>query len=318
MVDRVWVAQELTLSVDPWVQIANTKMRWGWFCSLLRDIDSHVQGPELSLLVARMRNMDSLRCASTANGYKLFDILQKRKGLGVKDARDMIYAHLGIVGLSSTKSALLAVDYIKSISEVYTDAALYMMKSSGLFSVLSLIERVDTFDHLYDLPSWVPNWTSSGFLSDLGVTAERASGVYHTIPELKSVLGCAVYPLGTIEVVREDTPPVSDLPELRGTAEWKNITSQDMQDDWRRGENENVEVEWRSVTLVLQQQLKIWLGDEFYPIPKFFHEQPFQYWDRPYNLYDKGVDRFPTSLESLFEKASKYGAHKLLHPRDLL
>jgi hypothetical protein len=104
---RVWVLQELILSPDPWVQLGTCRVRWNVFCAQLLNppprppnrfhgglgllFDMHNAGKELGpswLLGIRpySRKMDDI-----------FQILRSRRGFGVTDPRDMVYAHMGII-----------------------------------------------------------------------------------------------------------------------------------------------------------------------------------------------------------------------------
>jgi hypothetical protein len=68
----------------------------------------------------------------------LLPILHSRRGFGVKDPRDMIYAHLGIVDTNSVLARLrdfIQVDYNKTIREVYMDAALDLIQLRRNFDI---------------------------------------------------------------------------------------------------------------------------------------------------------------------------------------
>jgi hypothetical protein len=55
----------------------------------------------------------------------LLSILEDRRGLGVFDPRDMLFAHLGVVRLGS--GSLVNVDYTKTTKQVYEDLATYLL-----------------------------------------------------------------------------------------------------------------------------------------------------------------------------------------------
>lgn len=311
--NRVWVLQELVLSANPWVQISVTKMRWAHFCYLLFQKDSDDLGIKMPPLAQlsdmndffehHIRTSIEIWYSKEERKDALLLILQTRRGLGVKDPRDMIYANVGLVELNSPNCArykeLLDVDYGKTISEVYTDAALYLIKSGHGAGVLSHVEDVDPDDRPFNLPSWVPDWTSGKYLRKAAVYPEQGYGTLHTISTAREVLGCTVYRLGTIDSVREDMPPVLGLPEIHQTAEWEEIS------------NQNTGDEWEHVRLVLQQQLRIWLGDKCQPNPKLPEDNDFHQWRGPMI-----VDHI--SLESLFQLASKHGAQEVIHAQETL
>jgi hypothetical protein len=58
----------------------------------------------------------------------LLDLVTSRRGLGVTDPRDIIYGHMGLVGLpldgvpfGSNESLLKAPEYGKSVEDVFMD-----------------------------------------------------------------------------------------------------------------------------------------------------------------------------------------------------
>ena len=168
-----WMLQELVLSADPWIQVGTHRnlIRWNMFCDhLLYPPSSDALSGGLQLL-SDMQNARTKLAPSWLRGansmlQKQHDLLQAlypRRGFGVKGPRDMIYAHLGIVDANSKHAKLndfIQVDYSKTISEVYMDAALYLISLRRIFDFLSHVEDVPLGHRRDDLPSWVPDWTS--------------------------------------------------------------------------------------------------------------------------------------------------------------
>jgi hypothetical protein len=106
------------------------------------------------------------------NFPSLEDILFSRQGFKTSDLRDIIYGHLAIAGLHRPESktfGAISVDYTKSVSEVFTDAAAYIYTSSGCLNLLRRVELKDSSRRRQDLPSWVPDWSldSSNVLQPL-------------------------------------------------------------------------------------------------------------------------------------------------------
>jgi hypothetical protein len=155
--NRVWVLQELVLSADPWIQIGPRRVRWNVFSgrllSSVKDLSTDIQSG-----VKHLSRMEDARRAfgdSLFQGVKfaedefnsgtfssdLLKILHTRRGAGVSDPRDMIFAHLGILGINSQDDGLrefITVDYRRSVAELYGDVTRYFMHSRGGFGVLSL------------------------------------------------------------------------------------------------------------------------------------------------------------------------------------
>jgi hypothetical protein len=109
--------------------------------------------------------------ATTVQAAEYFETLvktpQKRRGLGVQDPRDMVFAHLGIAGTinESDDSAIcrgMIVDYESSTKEVYEQFAYFALKHGGQYDLLQYVEEIDTLEERNgDLASWCPDWTSS-------------------------------------------------------------------------------------------------------------------------------------------------------------
>ncbi|KAI9640013.1 hypothetical protein NHQ30_011573 [Ciborinia camelliae] len=117
----------------------------------------------------------------------LLSILIARRGAGASDPKDIIYGHLGIVGVDSshlTQSEsrdkyyletwdcyvsipdLPIVDYTKSIDEIFIDAARHIAVASTAFSESQLTfweflhqcEVKNPAARRSNLPTWVPDW----------------------------------------------------------------------------------------------------------------------------------------------------------------
>ncbi|EPE32048.1 hypothetical protein GLAREA_12130 [Glarea lozoyensis ATCC 20868] len=184
---RVWVLQELVMSRDPLLQLGRSRMRWDTFNQYLklRPLWAQPSVHELSSqeigvvhntldnlrtplrgvndLYRPFRDMHLVR--SKFQGWKLNidlpaglnlgEILQSRRGFGVLDPRDMIYAHLGMVPNKYGQK----VDYGQSVSQVFTRIAIGLFCESSDLSWLGKIGRACLGDKIEGLPSWVPNWT---------------------------------------------------------------------------------------------------------------------------------------------------------------
>jgi hypothetical protein len=149
------------LSANPWIQLGTRRIQWNRFCDhLLYPPSSDELSGGLQLL-SDMQNARTRLAPSWLRGrhlkrqkqHDLLQALHARRGFGVKDPRDIIYAHLGIVDTNSEPAELrnliqvyyahlgivnanselarlkdfIQVDYNKTIREVYMDAALYLI-----------------------------------------------------------------------------------------------------------------------------------------------------------------------------------------------
>jgi hypothetical protein len=180
--NRVWVFQELVLSRDPWLQCGGRRVRWDDFCAISSAIGkqfvhstSHTPGPisidetpELQLLQP-LQEMQASRHrfhyttkSDDYNGSEnsLLDLLSLRRGLGASDARDLVFAHLGVASDYRKDPKTFSVNYKLSIPQVFAEAARYIIEQrDGLDKVIEQISDVEVSDWLLDLPSWAPDWT---------------------------------------------------------------------------------------------------------------------------------------------------------------
>ncbi|KAH8589922.1 heterokaryon incompatibility protein-domain-containing protein, partial [Bisporella sp. PMI_857] len=165
---RVWVLQELVLSLDPWLQCGTSLARWHDFREYISSTGL-AQGMEGARVASEMANLHleySKMRHETVHGYmreinpkdiakQLLEILISRRAFGVQDPRDMIFAHLGLIDKRDPRS-VLTVDYVKSKRTIYTQVANYLLDNLYNYSILSLAEGSGERDK--DLPSWTPDW----------------------------------------------------------------------------------------------------------------------------------------------------------------
>jgi hypothetical protein len=125
-------------------------------------IHSPERGIELLLSMERFRRQDHHANEVTRgrSGYCQFlELLESRRGLGVTDPRDMVFAHLGIRYWAPETIPLL-VDYRKDCSEVFGGVSKLLSRSGDLHLVLSFVEDLEQEERRHGLPSWVPDWTA--------------------------------------------------------------------------------------------------------------------------------------------------------------
>ncbi|KAH6707740.1 heterokaryon incompatibility protein-domain-containing protein [Leptodontidium sp. MPI-SDFR-AT-0119] len=151
---RVWVFQELVLSRDPWVQCGNLRARWTDLCNMLISSSWKQSSNELQVLA----DMNSSRGPAR---LKFFTLLASRRGLGATDARDMIYANMGIASDLSSLLDYVQVDYRKSCEEVYESVARYLLENIGPDGPSVFFPHAASNGHSKrkDLASWAPDWS---------------------------------------------------------------------------------------------------------------------------------------------------------------
>jgi hypothetical protein len=153
---RVWIYQELILSREVWVQCGRARILWEIMCTAFPEIKDYHESPNEVIsndnpvmLLASMYHMRKEFKMALLNGDKfpsLKDVLFARQGFNVSDTRDMVYGHLAVAGLHSPESKTswnISVDYTKSVSQVFIDAAAYIYTSSSSLNLLLGVELKD-------------------------------------------------------------------------------------------------------------------------------------------------------------------------------
>jgi hypothetical protein len=189
---RIWVFQELVLSRDPWVQCGKSRLNWTTFCgTLLRtsvveesDHSPAVFPSEYIALENYYTKFETLRSLNgVGTSYRIdkverqgvselaiLDLVTFRRRLGVTDPRDIIFGHMGLVGMpldgvpfGSNESLLRAPKYGKSVEDVFMDFAHDMMEWYGFLEIFSYREALCPSKRMSNLASWAPDWSVHPF-----------------------------------------------------------------------------------------------------------------------------------------------------------
>ncbi|PMD54007.1 HET-domain-containing protein [Hyaloscypha bicolor E] len=172
---RVWILQELVLSQDPWIQCGTSATGWTCLYSHVFDISlKRLLKPEERIvhsmgrlhLQHRSLEWDKNETAENETPWfaeRLYDLLKSRKGFGVTDPRDMLFANLGLVGHATEYENeflhLIMVDYQKNEAKVYSDLARYFLESFDDFRIFALLDPNEKRCES-EAPSWAPDWVS--------------------------------------------------------------------------------------------------------------------------------------------------------------
>ena len=179
---RVWVFQELVFSKDPRVQVGRHRFSWNalYYAANPRvkgdspDTDrlDVAQGPKLLVDMHQARQerhaqekarMDAFATRSMPNhvkkrhGLRMIDLLGARRGLGVKFAKDMIFAHLGFA--SDGAELTERINYSMTWAQVYHAFARYMIDKGLHWYLFDEIGDRDISTGLDGLASWAPDWS---------------------------------------------------------------------------------------------------------------------------------------------------------------
>ncbi|PMD30442.1 HET-domain-containing protein, partial [Hyaloscypha variabilis F] len=173
---RVWVFQELVFATNPWVQCGKARARWATVYKTLLDVDTSLldenQRQRYKIVKEMHQAWDNQQSSPRATklqdkrvslgnkdrtaGNSMLELVKARRGLGVTDPRDMIFAHVGFA--SDSEHENLKVDYSKTTQEVYVDFALFVMEKHGWGTLLENVDYPKSQPRLKGLPEWVPDW----------------------------------------------------------------------------------------------------------------------------------------------------------------
>ncbi|OAG11023.1 uncharacterized protein CC84DRAFT_502368 [Paraphaeosphaeria sporulosa] len=206
---RVWVVQEIAVSANITMQCGQRFMSWDDFCKVIllepRVNDRYGLSLENKQLYENVTELFLTRCAflsscglehllplwHNAIGYQetrgtyVLDMVARSRRLEATDPRDKIFALLGISSGVDPDDSRIAVDYSKSLSQVYEDFARYTIDAGRSFDVLSY--AVASLE--WDWPTWVPDWrqtmpTSRNILSCIPLYAGGGQGRQHESSEM--------------------------------------------------------------------------------------------------------------------------------------
>lgn len=170
---RIWVVQEFALAKDVVFLCGDTQLSWRSCQAALEALTAfnaeHTDKPRQARLHdRRLRQLQTHRFSRILRLFKIRNDLQRQrrptmwdlltlKGFGMRatDDRDFIYALTGISSDSTVKH--LYPDYTKRAVQVYTDVARSFL-AEGRLRTLWLCSQPR---QLADLPSWVPDWSST-------------------------------------------------------------------------------------------------------------------------------------------------------------
>ncbi|PMD17916.1 hypothetical protein NA56DRAFT_648340 [Hyaloscypha hepaticicola] len=170
--ERLWIWQEVRLpSGDTIVKCGHQEIRWSSVCQailyLLRMDLSHGNHDLLNMRVNSVLQL----CNKHSYGYvPLAELLDATKNCKCSDPRDRIFALLSLLDPSERVIGIEA-DYSKTVSEVYTNAALSTIKFS---QALDIMETTGLEENNLGLPSWVPNWPCRAIEKSLGYSVAAA------------------------------------------------------------------------------------------------------------------------------------------------
>ncbi|EPE35036.1 hypothetical protein GLAREA_10731 [Glarea lozoyensis ATCC 20868] len=186
---RVWILQELAFSRDPWVHCGKQSIHWDMLQKpsinpfrnepLYRELhlmNYHRVDPESRRFRPQIQSdLHSLAGNSHSEERREFIVRFKglvltRRGRGVQDPRDMVFAHVNLAGLykypatDTRVQELFSADYKKSCAYVYQEIVKFIMTENPVM-VHDLLADAESMIKLEDrklgLATWTVDWSES-------------------------------------------------------------------------------------------------------------------------------------------------------------
>lgn len=150
--ERMWTTQELGVADNAQVIYDGTSVSWEHF--LYVTFYLHFTCGYLLPNIDKLLAMEKIRLRWTdSKRLSLFDLLRECRQRKATDAKDKIYALIGLMG--DQLNPLLRPDYTKSVGEVYALTTQHFITQSGLLDPICGWQ----FDNCHDFPSWVPDFS---------------------------------------------------------------------------------------------------------------------------------------------------------------
>ena len=167
--ERVWILQELLLSIDPWLQCGRRRVRWDDFSRTYRDTDfAGCDGDTFyDMCILRTERLGKKYSMvplaekdESSNVQDFFGTLGRRRGMGATDPRDMIFAHMGLFDLrGSSFGGRRMINYQQTTKQVYEQFTYHMYDSINIID-LSDAEDLRPLEYRpQNLATWCIDWT---------------------------------------------------------------------------------------------------------------------------------------------------------------
>lgn len=231
---RVWIFQELILSRDPWVQIGRRRVRWKDFCHLLlHNGPSSLSrgkpddGEEPLRMLDRM-NRSYINGGGGNNAGNMLALLKARRGLGATDARDFVFAHLGIASDQWNVAQSVPIDYCSALGHVFARMAFYILETEDVETLITLLDQQAGVTN-GEIPTWAPDWRMvpspcAPMYKSNKLSHARVLLAPTLFLEKHNILGLVGHSVGTIKDVSA-TFPMSSTLDLQGMVSYQDTVS---------------------------------------------------------------------------------------------
>ncbi|KAB5511652.1 heterokaryon incompatibility protein-domain-containing protein [Coniochaeta sp. 2T2.1] len=220
---RVWIFQELTLSRDPWVQCGRSRTRWADLSSLLL-YNTPANGD------GKLKMLESMnRSRQGSNAGNMLSLLQARRGLGATDARDFVFAHMGIASDRRKVEGAVPIDYNATLGNVFARMSLYVVESEGVDALLALLDKQAESSNQPKMPSWAVDWSrppsahAPMYVNNMTSRVSQASCPIACLED-EGILGLAGHSVGMIEHLSVPLPWSSTL-DLKGMTKYQQTVA---------------------------------------------------------------------------------------------
>jgi hypothetical protein len=194
---RTWTVQELVLAREAVVLLGTKSMSWDSFSTTLLHVEgweniTKQQWKDISSTTNPASFIDALACFvgfgglyhKNLNSHPLYEPLKLVRTQKSSDPKDKVYGLYGIfdhMGLSDVLDKrgiprLPYVDYAKSVQQIYTEMTRAVIEVEESLHVL---QELRLSAQIPGLPSWVPDWSNSDYVSELGSEMPEISRPLH-------------------------------------------------------------------------------------------------------------------------------------------
>lgn len=152
---RLWVLQEIGLSLNTIVAVGSKEISWDIFCGALLWVEHRAASVLFEFFslqtIERLQPFTTLINAQMLSGLSIFAM-----HTNCSEPRDRIYAVLSL--LHPNVASRITPDYSRPIEEIFTNAVLAEIKGMQDLEILKLCGFSDEASTI-QLPSWVPNFS---------------------------------------------------------------------------------------------------------------------------------------------------------------
>jgi hypothetical protein len=221
---RVWIIQEVAFAPIAMVQCGTDLVEWGQLLEAVSNISQlgSMVNPSTSEGSTQLHpSFYPLILDSTRNRVKegkLFSIREALRSFQPFDATHSVDKIYGLIGLLE-EPELIKVDYGKAVKDVFQDTALTIINHSRCLDIFLDCLQSTSDPKTPDLPSWVPDWSSSDDSMDNRTvsakeifSASQGTEIIEAVSK-SGVLRISGHIIGVVAEVGREIPTIADIRE---------------------------------------------------------------------------------------------------------